>query len=199
MLTKRESARCIRARTRTSRLDTVKKPNELIPLHPLRSLTVREHFHFSCCTFLIVPSDIAPTSAVPSHVLEENTDPNATANEKKSNWKSTASATGKLLLRGVRDSADAFGPLKAVAGGLCFILENYEVLSSSIRFHNTHRFHSKRRRTSKRWNRWHPVLKHLPNLSAYLFPRVISRSKKGERDWNGRLTPSKCRAQSHTR
>jgi len=47
--------------------------------------------------------------------------------ENKSNWKSTASATAKLFLRGVRESADAFGPLKSVAGGLCFILENCEV------------------------------------------------------------------------
>ena len=45
----------------------------------------------------------------------------------KSNWKSTAFATAGLFLRGVRDSADAFGPLKSVAGGLCFILENSEV------------------------------------------------------------------------
>ena len=42
-------------------------------------------------------------------------------------WKSTASSSAKLVLRAVRDSADAFGPLKSVAGGLCFILENYEV------------------------------------------------------------------------
>ena len=27
----------------------------------------------------------------------------------------------------MRDTADAFGPLKSVAGGLCFILENCEV------------------------------------------------------------------------
>jgi hypothetical protein len=49
------------------------------------------------------------------------------AADKKSNWKSTVSATAKLLLRGVRDSADAFGPLKSVASGLCFVLENCEV------------------------------------------------------------------------
>jgi len=55
--------------------------------------------------------------------------PSAAAVETKSNWKSTASSTAKLLLRGVRDSADAFGPLKSVAGGLCFILENCEVRS----------------------------------------------------------------------
>ena len=51
----------------------------------------------------------------------------AAADENKSDWKSTASASAKLVLRGVRDSADAFGPLKSVAGGLCFILENCEV------------------------------------------------------------------------
>ena len=54
--------------------------------------------------------------------------------EKKSGWKSTAFATAKLLLRGVRDSADAFGPLKSVAGGLCFVLENCEVWSSHCVF-----------------------------------------------------------------
>ena len=44
------------------------------------------------------------------------------------NWGSTASSSAKLVLRAVRDSADAFGPLKSVAGSLCFILDNYEVL-----------------------------------------------------------------------
>ena len=42
-------------------------------------------------------------------------------------WKSTVSDTAKLILRSVRDSADVFPPLKSVVGGLCFILENYEV------------------------------------------------------------------------
>ena len=58
---------------------------------------------------------------------DEDAKPSAAANEEKPSWKHTALATAKLLLRGVRDSADAFGPLKSVAGGLCFILENYEV------------------------------------------------------------------------
>ena len=62
---------------------------------------------------------------------DENAELSVATNEKKSNWKSTASATAKLLLRGVRDSADAFGPLRSVAGGLCFILENCEVRPSS--------------------------------------------------------------------
>ena len=71
------------------------------------------------------------TSTVPNHapaVLrpDESAEQSAAA-ESKSNWKSNTFATAKLLLRGVRDSADAFGPLKSVAGGLCFILENCEV------------------------------------------------------------------------
>ena len=64
-----------------------------------------------------------------SNADNENVEPNAAEDENRSDWKSTASASAKLLLRGVRDSADAFGPLKAVAGGLCFILENCEVRS----------------------------------------------------------------------
>ena len=49
------------------------------------------------------------------------------ADENGQDWKTTASSSAKLILRGVRDSADAFGPLKSVAGGLCFILENCDV------------------------------------------------------------------------
>ena len=82
-----------------------------------------------CLTILI---DDADTPTILGHVqgdpgTDENTEPSAVADEKKSSLKSTAFATAKLLLRGVRDSADAFGPLKSVAGGLCFILENCEV------------------------------------------------------------------------
>jgi hypothetical protein len=84
---------------------------------------------------LIIPSDTTDTSTIPDHapkVLrpDESAEPSAAADTKKSNWKSTASATAKLLLRGVRDSADAFGPLKSVASGLCFVLENCEVQPS---------------------------------------------------------------------
>ena len=82
--------------------------------------------------YLTVPLHNTDASAVPDHTqkesrFDENTESNAAANGKKSSWKSTAYATAKLLLYGVRDSADAFAPLKSVAGGLCFILENCEV------------------------------------------------------------------------
>jgi len=69
----------------------------------------------------------ADTSTVSNRVPEQDSDPNAVATENKSNWRSTASGSAKLLLRGVRECADVCGPLKAVTGGLCFILENCEV------------------------------------------------------------------------
>jgi len=81
---------------------------------------------------LIVPPDSVETSAIPDSVAavprpNESAERSAAVDENKPSWKSNAFAMAKLLLRGVRESADAFGPLKSVAGGLCFILENYEV------------------------------------------------------------------------
>ena len=82
---------------------------------------------------LIVSPDNADNSAIPDHRETLGSDQNEpeTTGEKESRWKSTAPAAAKLLLRGVRDSADAFGPLKSVAGFLCYILENCEVRPSS--------------------------------------------------------------------
>ena len=81
---------------------------------------------------------------------DKSVGPSAAADENKSDWRSTASASAKLLLRGVRDSADAFGPLKSVAGGLCFILDNCEVRFPLYAIHDTYRCSSVRRRISKR-------------------------------------------------
>jgi len=91
---------------------------------------------FMSATFSDRSTDNMGIATVSDHVPatlhhDKSGEPNAAADETKSNWKSTASATAKLLLRGVRDSADAFGPLKSVAGGLCFILDNCEVWSPS--------------------------------------------------------------------
>jgi len=87
-------------------------------------------------TFSDHSTDNMGISTISNHVPatlhhDERGEPSAAADKSKSSWKSTASATTKLLLRGVRDTADAFGPLKSVAGGLCFILENCEVQSPS--------------------------------------------------------------------
>ena len=79
------------------------------------------------------------TTAIPDRALgapgpKDATGPGTSPGEKKSNWK-LASSTAKLFLRGVRDSADAFGPLKSVASGLCFVLDNCEVrLDPPVRF-----------------------------------------------------------------
>ena len=64
----------------------------------------------------------------PDHtqVLHDTSGQNAVG-ENQPNWKSTVSAAAKLLLRTVRDSADVFPPLKSVAGGICSVLDNYEV------------------------------------------------------------------------
>ena len=58
---------------------------------------------------------------------DESGESSASGDESESGWTTTATASAKLLLRGVSSSSDAFGPLKSVAGGLCFILENCDV------------------------------------------------------------------------
>jgi len=86
-----------------------------------------------------------------SNAGNESVEPSAAVDENRSDWKSTASASAKLLLRGVRDSADAFPPLKSVAGGLCFILENFEVRSPPpSATHKTYRCPSERRQIIRR-------------------------------------------------
>ena len=107
--------------------------------------------------------------------------PSVPPDENNSGWKSTASAAAKLLLRGVRDSADALGPLKSVAGGLCSILENCEVrFRPSYPVLSAHLFHSARRQIVGRSNRWRPRSMPSPSGSAGLSLTVISRSEKGD-------------------
>jgi len=81
------------------------------------------------------PPDNVDNSAIPHRVQDGPTpnqsEPNTTDENKLEHWGSTASAAAKLLLRGVKESADAFPPLKSVVGGLCFILDNCEVWYSS--------------------------------------------------------------------
>jgi len=63
---------------------------------------------------------------------DHTVDPNA-ASVNKSDWKPTAYATTRLAINLVKESADAFPPLKAVAGGLSAILGHCEVCSISPR------------------------------------------------------------------
>ena len=93
---------------------------------------------------LIAPSDSAGTPTVQTaHEPEflrpnQTVGPSATADKNEPNWKSTASATAKLILRTVNESSDAFPPLKSVVGGLCAILENSEVWTASRSFDSRH-------------------------------------------------------------
>jgi len=88
----------------------------------------------SDCSFWNVETSALPDYG-PEVVLPDETtlEPSAAADEKKSDYKRTASATAELLC-GVRDSRGAFGPLKSVAGSLCIILDNCEVWPPSRTF-----------------------------------------------------------------
>ena len=69
-----------------------------------------------------------PAISVPvQEVPRPNKDEPSAADEKKASRLSTAASAGKMFLVGVRESADAFGPLKTIAGCLCFIVDNFEV------------------------------------------------------------------------
>jgi len=61
--------------------------------------------------------------------------PNSVAiDETQQNPKPTVSPETKLILRRVKESSNAYPPLKSVAEGLCFILDNCEVgLLSHVR------------------------------------------------------------------
>ena len=58
----------------------------------------------------------------------EDTIRNPTATDKSgSNWKSTAYATTKLVINLLKESADAFPPLKSAVGGVSAILDHCDV------------------------------------------------------------------------
>jgi len=80
---------------------------------------------------LTSPPDSVDDSAVPDQARDVPSPSqgklDVTDENKLKQLGSMASATAKLLLRGVKESADAFPPLKSVVGGLCFILDNCEV------------------------------------------------------------------------
>jgi len=80
---------------------------------------------------LIGPTEDAGSPAIPDQAEDtlgsSQGEQNATDENRFGLWKSTASATAKLLLRAAKESVDAFPPLKSTVGGLCFILDNYEV------------------------------------------------------------------------
>jgi len=78
-------------------------------------------------SLILLLSLIGPpeNSAIPDQIQDVLGSGESEPNFKK--WKSVASFTAKLFLRGTKESADAFPPLKSVVGGLCFIVDNFEV------------------------------------------------------------------------
>ena len=76
-----------------------------------------------------------PVSGPGETIDPESSDPivePGAIDENKSNLRSLASSGARFILNGVKESADAFGPLKSVAGGLCFILDTCEVCGSPV-------------------------------------------------------------------
>ena len=65
----------------------------------------------------------------------EHTIKQSATGESGSNWKSTAYATTKLVINLLKESADAFPPLKSAVGGLSAILDHRDV---RFIFHTTH-------------------------------------------------------------
>ena len=88
--------------------------------------TVRKPLRFTLLSLTITLAD-ADTSADPGRgEVRGGKNPQKAVGGSKQDWK-TVFATAKMLLYAARDTADAFPPLKSVTGGLCAILENYEV------------------------------------------------------------------------
>ena len=77
-----------------------------------------------------VPNDDLPVLDVyenkPVELSSYTVDPTA-AYENKSNWKSTLYASAGLAIDVLKESSDAFTPLKSVAGGLSAVLRYYNV------------------------------------------------------------------------
>ena len=60
------------------------------------------------------------------NLQDDTADPGATSKIEPD----LASSAAKMTLRAVKETSDAFPPLKSAAPTLCFILDNYEVLSA---------------------------------------------------------------------
>ena len=88
---------------------------------------------------LCIPDrDAAPDSLQPilgrgnRTVLPDGTDDPGATPRGESNVMSLVSSAAKMTIRGVKEASDAFPPLKSAAAALCFILDNCEVLFTSV-------------------------------------------------------------------
>jgi hypothetical protein len=110
-------------------------------------------------------------------------------------FSSNKSATAKLL-RGVRDSVNAFGPLKAIAGKLCLILENCEVWPPSTHsIHNAYRLFKQTEVDEQAIESLAPRVKALSESLCAPIPLGDVNEKERERKLNSEPTLSGLRAE----
>ena len=122
-------------------------------IHLVRNMNVWMPRWFISLTLAVnLASADKPINSNQSSVLGNNKNQQNAMGEDRSNREPTVSAAAKLLLRAVRESADAFPPLKSLAGGLCFIMENFEVRIASVLNprYNVYDHFSEHKRTGKR-------------------------------------------------
>lgn len=94
--------------------------------HALENPTVRKPLRFTLLSLTITLADVNSSTDPDRGEVRGGKNPQKAVGGSKQDWK-TVSAAAKMLLYAARDTADAFPPLKSVTGGLCAILENYEV------------------------------------------------------------------------
>ena len=75
---------------------------------------------------LSAPGSVPERDENPKKFQDDSAGPGV-VRESKSDWKSTTYATTKLAINLVKESSDAFPPLKSVVGGLSAILDHCDV------------------------------------------------------------------------
>ena len=120
-------------------------------IHALENLTVCRPCSFTLLSKITLA--YADNSVNPDHggvPYDENQ--RVAADGRREGRKFTVSASAKLLLCAVMESADAFPPLKSVAGGLCSTLENCEAgfTSHKLLRRDAYNFSSEHRKTHRR-------------------------------------------------
>ena len=120
--------------------------------------------------------------------------------ENKSDWKATTYATTKLAINMVKESSDAFPPLKSVVGGLSAILNHCDVCPVLL-YDATLDMSgcpSKQWPVAKPLNHWYLGSSNWHSRLARLFLRARSKRKRGEGPSNSNYASSKRHGQPDT-
>ena len=97
-------------------------------------------------TYWALPSsDNINTSAVPDPVQRAFGGESGGADVDESGWRSTASVMARSFFRTVKESSNAYPPLKSIAECLYIVLNNYKVWSPAYSAYNSHDRPSERR------------------------------------------------------